>query len=340
MGHLLLEPQRSNLITHSNSYNSWTKDDVTLTSGQSGVYGTNNAWLIQGNTNSSRHNMNKSVSSTGQHSFSLYAKAKELQYIQIASAQTTDEYANFDLSDGSVGNVGSRFLDAKATSVGNGWYRLSVYTNNGFNSFYISLIQSKTDGWLPTYSGTNSTDGLYIQHAQLESGSYPTSIIETTTTSVTRLADVCNNSGSAQDFNSEEGVLYAEIARGGDENDTYQLLSIIDSTEAIRLGFGKNLNNNWYIRAVIDSLSINVPNIPFEEGFQKIAFKYKSGDSAVWLNGVEIHTDTTSFTTNLNFSELNFNWTPNSSYPFYGKVRNLQVFTEALSDAELQQLTT
>ena len=38
--------------------------------------------------------------------------------------------------------------------------------------------------------------------------------------------------------------------------------------------------------------------------------------------------------TNLKFDQVS------SNYNFYGKVRNLQVFTEALSDAELQQLTT
>lgn len=342
VGHLLLEPQRSNLITHSNSYNSWTKDDVTLTSGQLGVYGTNNAWLIQGNTNSSRHNINKSVSSTGQHSFSLYAKAKELQYIQIASAQTTDEYANFDLSDGSVGNVGSRFLDAKATSVGNGWYRLSVYTNNGSNSFYISLIQSKTDGWLPTYSGANSTDGLYIQHAQLESGSYPTSVIETTTTQITRLADVCNNSGSAQDFNSEEGVLYAEVASLTD-TDADRIITLSDGTvnNSIRIYYHSATNFLFFQKYIANTRVVNRGiNYLNTTDYNKLAISYDNTNFKVFANGSLLSTDSAgaAFAKNT-LTELAFDGGSNLN-PFYGKVRNVQVFTEALSDAELISLTT
>ena len=180
----LIEKGRENLLTYSNTFNVWGFDDVTRTSGQSGYDNSNDAWLIQYNTTASRHSIFRVLSPIYSDigTISIYAKAKELQYIQIASIQTTNQFANFDLSDGSIGDVGSDFFGAKAESIGNGWYRLSVVNTRQSNTIYISLITSKTAVWLESFSGANSTDGLYIQDAQLEQGLVATDYIETTTT--------------------------------------------------------------------------------------------------------------------------------------------------------------
>jgi hypothetical protein len=328
VGALLLEPQKSNLLLQSNSFDTtWFNIFSTEEGGYSGIYGSNNAWLVTKN-NSSGY-IGQSISQGGITTFSVYVKANDSSWVELIC--DGGAYRFFNLSDGTLGSGNG--IDDKIESVENGWYRCSIVQNASITRVRIRLAEGNNDT-----SGTSGS--IYIQHAQLESGYYPTSIIETTTSQVTRTADVANNCGTEQDFNSEEGVLYAEIARGGDANDDYELISIMDSTQTIRLGFGKRGNSTeWYIRAIIDSLSINVSGVSFEEGFQKIAFKYKSGDSAVWLNGVEIYTNTTSFTTNLNFSELIFNWT-SSNFPFYGKVRSVKYFPTALTDDELQNLTT
>lgn len=331
VGHLLLEPQRSNLLLQSNQFDtSWAALSTgSVVSGQSGIYGSNDAWELT--ATSSGGNIFQSNSNSGTQTFSVYAKSDGSTGIRLYAFGSVNANAYFNLNTGVVLGA-SNTLASSIENVGNGWFRCSISFN-------------QTNTGLRFYTSNNSTSlaagTVYIQHAQLESGSYPTSIIETTTTSVTRLADVCNNSGSAQDFNSEEGVLYAEIARGGDANDDYELISIMDASsgQTLRIGFGKADNStDWYIRLINGSLNLNVTGYEFEEGFQKIAIKYKSGDSAVWLNGVEIATDTTAFTPPSSFSELKFEWANN--FPFYGKVRNVQVFTEALSDEELQKLTT
>ena len=70
----------------------------------------------------------------------------------------------------------------------------------------------------------------------------------------------------------------------------------------------------------------------------KVAFKYKENDFALWVNGVEVATEN-SGTPDIIISHLGFyGYTRNQ--PFYGKVKNLQVFTEALSDEQLENLTT
>ena len=72
--------------------------------------------------------------------------------------------------------------------------------------------------------------------------------------------------------------------------------------------------------------------------YNKIALKYKSGDYALWINGVEVATDSNSNSPN-GLNSLQFDSGSGGSN-FYGKTKNLQVFNYALTDEELQTLTT
>ena len=69
----------------------------------------------------------------------------------------------------------------------------------------------------------------------------------------------------------------------------------------------------------------------------KIAFKYKENDFALWINGVEVATDT-SGSAPIGLSQLNFD-RGDGAQKFEGKAKALAVFP-ILTDAELQSLTT
>jgi len=70
----------------------------------------------------------------------------------------------------------------------------------------------------------------------------------------------------------------------------------------------------------------------------KIAFKYKNNDFALWVNGVEVGTDLIGvIPTGLN--KLSFD-DGNGSSDFYGKVKQLQVYDTSLSDTQLAALTS
>ena len=209
----LIKKYRENVLTYSNQFNtSWSNVNTTETSGQEGYDGTNNAWKLVGNTNASRHYLNKSISKSGINTWSLYAKASGHSYVQFGSGSTANQYANFDLSDGSVGNIGSDFFSAIAEDVGNGWYRLSVVDKVSTNGFYISLVSSKSAAWLESWTMDNATDGIYIQSAQLESGLVATDYLDST--SVTAKAGVLVDLPRINyDANGENGALLLEPSR-------------------------------------------------------------------------------------------------------------------------------
>ena len=70
----------------------------------------------------------------------------------------------------------------------------------------------------------------------------------------------------------------------------------------------------------------------------KLLIKYKTNDISFWVNGFKVATSTTATIPNgLNSIDFNFG---NGTLPFYGNVKQLQYFDSALTDAELQALTT
>ena len=70
--------------------------------------------------------------------------------------------------------------------------------------------------------------------------------------------------------------------------------------------------------------------------FNKIAFKYKENDCALWVNGIEVGTDVTA-TIPTALSSLNFDYVSN---PFFGNTKGLKYYPKALADVQLEDLTS
>ena len=83
--------------------------------------------------------------------------------------------------------------------------------------------------------------------AQLEQLSYPTSYIPTSGSTATRLGETANNAGGAGVFNSEEGVLYAEIAALNNSSGRWIALSNGTTNERLSIAFQGN-DIRLYIR--------------------------------------------------------------------------------------------
>ncbi len=73
----------------------------------------------------------------------------------------------------------------------------------------------------------------------------------------------------------------------------------------------------------------------------KVACKYKENDYALWVDGVEVGTDTSaSVWSSGTFDRINFSEPNGIGSPFFGKTKAVAIWKEALSDSELQSLTT
>ena len=176
----LIEKETQNLLLQSNQFDTtWTNSNSTETSGQSGYDGTNDAWLLS--KSAAFGLVQQSISASGVHTYSIYAKAGTLDWVYIVardSVGVNDAESYFDLSSGSLGsNDGDAFIDSNIEDIGGGWYRCSVVTEGGFNQLRIAPADANGD-----LSGTSGN--IYIQDAQLEQSLVARTYIDTTTAAV------------------------------------------------------------------------------------------------------------------------------------------------------------
>jgi hypothetical protein len=214
-GSWLWEPQSTNLITQSELFSdaSWADVGLTINNNASvspeGVF---NATKIIATTANSRHDLKTSLATAnGTDMVSCFVKKSGYNYVQIASWANPANYVNFDLTNGSVGSIGTTPpTNYGIKDYGNGWYR--IYANvqaSGGGLVGIGIVTSASAGWAQSFIG-NGIDGIEIWGAQIEAGNI-SSYIPTSGSQVTRNQDVCINGGSLATINSTEGVLYAEI---------------------------------------------------------------------------------------------------------------------------------
>jgi hypothetical protein len=348
-GHLLLEPQSTNLITYSEDFSQWSgllALSIGLNQGIS-PNGSTEANLLSIGIDSSatRHRLYNLFSFVegDSYTYSLFAKKNENDWLQLmfsSSAFDVQSYANFDLNNGVVGNEGTS-TTADIIDYGNGWYRCSITctASASVTTTYEVLTTNNTNsGRYPSYQSSAAVNVCFLWGAQLEALSYATSYIPTNGSTVTRDAETCTGAGSSADFNSEEGVLYAEIAALANSN-TVRYLGLNDGSSNNRVVILNDGTANR-IRAIVSSggtkyadLYYNVTDVT---DFHKVAVKYKANDFALWIDGVERATDT-SGSAPIGLNDLDFEL---SGGNFYGKCKAIRVYKDALSDSELTTLTS
>jgi hypothetical protein len=124
---------------------------------------------------------------------SVFVKAGTTSFVQFLSSGDANAFANFDVSTGTVGTVGSG-VTASAISVGSGWYRLVMaFAKAGATEFRVQGIDSNT----AAYGSTLTTGGtVFLWGAQLEQRSSVTAYTPTTTQPITNYIPVLETAAS------------------------------------------------------------------------------------------------------------------------------------------------
>ena len=219
-------------------------------------------------------------------------------------------------------------------AVGSSWQRITYASpGTGGGAIYID----------PTFGYT-----FEIWGAQGEKSSASgregmvSSYIPTVSTSVTRPRDNYLNGGDASLIGAQEGVFYIEAAVLADSGISKAVALSASNSAANRVVIFYSSASNTIQGRVQASATTTIPingTVSSTKDFNKIAFKYKSGDLALWINGTEVQTSTTAFTFNAALSELAFDQ-GNGSIHMDGFIKQLAVFKEALTDTELAALTS
>ncbi len=336
-GTLLLEPSRTNLFQRSEDFTQgWTEAriETPYIADVVSPNGTLNAYTLEmssGETSGGGiYNVGTSIS--GDNSFSVFAKKGNADYLVLGDTglDSSRNAVYFNLSNGTIGTEYQNAV-GEMKYFGNGWYRCTMkysLTSNANKFIYLTNKNGET---------TNSVVGgdfIYIYGAQLEQGSYPTSYIPTSGSSVTRQADTASGSGNSAVFNDSEGVLFADIQG---LNEIYRLGVSENASTSNRILIGQSSNGLSYLvtsntTAVVND---NVSGYGLNQKL-KIAAKYKQNNFALWVNGFEVITVSSGNTpTNLNSLDLK-----GQGFNAYIKTKELGYYDTALTDLELEYLTS
>jgi hypothetical protein len=360
---LLVEPSGTNVVVQSQNWlaNGWRDDatanvtTVSATTGTLDPLGTYTANAISptsGNTSHIKVGSDSAISFTSGTVYTASAFFKQGvgnagRYIQIAWPLLRfagNTFANFDLQLGTVALVTGSTVTAGIENYGNGWYRcrctntcISTGTNNGIS---MPLIETSGATRLPTFTGT-TTDVLYGWGAQTETGSIATSYIPTTTTSGTRNAEVITLSGAVSGcIGQTEGTIYAEVDMQRLILGSVFVLDVGGTTEYIAI---TKLATGAF-RVSIKKTSTSAVNIITTTtnavGIYKLALGYKSGDYALYINGVSRGTSPNS--TDYPTGSLIQTVVSNTNYGALNDCLRTPVvlYTTRLTDDQLAALTT
>ena len=342
IGNFLLEPQRTNSVTHSEYFSTgsgyWGNIRSTIVSNDivspEGVQ--NGSKLLQDSGTTNAGLLNATITASGTNTFSFYAKKGSVNFANLSLYSSVDTSVYFDLVNGEIGTTNLiAESDCFIEDAGDGWYRCGATYSGTTNRFNIYLADR--DGESTLLDASNAY--IYIYGAQWEqSSSYATSYIPTFGSAVTRLAETCNNAGNSDLFNDSEGVLYAEIAALADDA-TVHPITLGDGTSSNRIQLFYFNGVSIYGACIVGGVSqasifknTNVTN------YIKAAFKYKANDFSLWVNGFEVGVDVGG-SVPIGLNTLNFD-NGVGAVDFYGKTKMVSTFKEALSDSELECLTS
>ena len=258
---------------------------------------------------------------SGSYTFSVYLKAGTISSVTLSSGNSPN--AVFDIANGAV--TSETGCTAKIQSAANGWFRCSI-TWTATNTTEIRT-------WT-----TNQSIGSYyfVAAAQVEAGSFPTSYIPTSGSTVTRSADVASISGTnfTSWYNQNGGTIFTSYSG------VYHSPWTLGSSQSPRLILGWFDNEVQIYDGTSDTRVVFPGDYPTTTSTTKEAVGLDSQNLSAARDGsVNTKTHSSVITGLYSYARLEIGLTSNTSRRLNGHISRLTYYPVRLPDATLQALT-
>ena len=328
-GHLLLEPSRTNIVPYSEAFDNaaWSKSALGI--GSTPVVTANQGLSPDGTMTADRIvlDLNGGVSSDDSSFLS--------EVVTVSSGATVSLTIYLKSNTGLTQNLimWEAFTgEAISCVVTNEWQRFNVIatapsTSSGFrfglrNAFGVTV---------------DDTADILAWGAQAEEGSYATSYIPTSGSSVTRAVDASVQTPLSGIIGQTEGTLFVKFNADGVSTAARAIVYITqDSTTANRIAFQYTATGQ--VQAIVSRAGVTQGSVVHTiTGLCKAAFAYSASGYELFINGSSIGTFSGSLPVSL--LKIDLGNIP-SLATMGGGLSQVQLYNTRLSNSELAALTS
>jgi hypothetical protein len=350
---LLVEEGRTNIAVQSNDFSTtWTKTSVVdapnaIISPDGTLTGDG---MLASTTTSTLKRFSQviTVVNATVYTQSVYVKAGLATTLNFRFDAGNN--VSFDLSAKTATIAGAFFTRASILDAGNGWYRCDATFTSTSTSYTLWFGPSAAN---TTYAST-VTPILYLWGAQLELGSFSTSLVPTLATAVARAIEIVPLGVSEFPYSVSEGTLVAAgdfVGFSAAKQPTF--VSITDgiataSPSASWVNISQDTSNIVASRrsSSTTATDITASNTQTVNVVRKVGLAFKqSGTDALSVNGAAVATQpgvAAAYTNvTLKIGAFDTASSPSATDPFYlnGHVRQITYIPRQVSNAELEART-
>ena len=344
---LLIEESRSNLLLRSEEFGTtWSPTNTTVSPNQTvSPDGQTTADKLVEDLALGVHQLAQAfipVSGTT-YTASVFVKAagRGFAFVGFVGSSFFSTFVSINLSTGAVTTALGTPIASSSTSMGNGWWRVSItLASTGTLSSNFDIRTSIDGNWANRSYLGDGTSGIFLWGAQLEAGAFPTSYIPTAATvPVVRSADVCSITGGAFEavWNPVEATVYAESSRlslAGTLN--HSIFSVSGSGET-RFGLYHRSATTMRLTAAYEGLQLTAPSNFNLAGVQyKAAAGLSASSSGFFFDTTEIPNTFASAPGSADTLSLSVSTATSVTN---GHLASLRIYRKRLSNAKLQAIT-
>lgn len=341
---LLIEGQGSNIMPFStNGYNAsnafvWSSNNIGATENAAvAPSGNLEATLIREDGTTNQHNFYRTITATAApYTYSIYVKDAGVGHVGFRFLGHTSYGLTFNLSDGSTSALYNGVDSYGFEDVGNGWKRIWVTKTLTAASWHTMIYLMRGAGSV-NYAGDNYS-GVMWYGAQIEQASHPSSYIDTGTSGSTssRTADSLSMTDSSL-FDTGSGSLVVEAvvkslndgvaAWLGTDGNNYHQVGQFSSTTYPLISKADGVAS-----AVLSSPAVSTG------AAHKVGASWDTNDFAACVDGGTVVTDTSGTLPAVNKLTVG-NYNAVAAW-LDGHIKRIAFYPEALTDTELQSLTS
>jgi hypothetical protein len=317
---LLLEPQRTNLALNNISY-------IGLTSGGEGAFVTGPDGYLTGRRPIPNSGVSRFEFLFAGGTFSTGAVVTYSWFVKVVGTPAIPSPATGQLDfDVPINNTPA--TPYKVADYANGWERWAVAC-----TIIDGAVQTRIRGYYGNIIGVGNDAIAYHGH-QIEVGTYPTSVIYTLSTSVTRVADAASKTGISSLIGQTEGAFMIDVNLDTRVSFTYFALAPNITLTSNYLGIGLNATTIIFESVESAALQAQIVLNNSSTGRFKIAAAYKANDFVMYVNGTQVGTDTSGSVPTCSQVGL-YQYNQNQSL----KYNQALLFKTRLTNAQLAELT-